>query len=116
MIRNTLSIGSIAMPVVVFLLLIQWTSEAKAIGDTERGILYGLGIYKLYDVVTAQEPWEPGKTYGNSDSFPPFRCRGDSVRCSYERGVYEREREIWEDDKQKAYECGRYGRNCEGGV
>ena len=87
--------------------------DAKALGQTEEGILYGLGLYKIYDIITEEEPWEPGQTYGNSSEFPPFRCRGDSVKCSYERGVYEREREEWEDRKQKAYECGRYGKNCE---
>ena len=89
------------------------SNDANAIGDTERGILYGLGIYKIYDVITDQKEWEPGQTYGHSDQFPPFRCRGDSIKCSYERGVYEREREEWQDAKNKAYECGRYGRNCE---
>ena len=94
-------------------LFILHSQKAHAIGDTERGILYGLGIYKVYDVITAQEPWEPGQTYGNTSEFPPFRCSGDSVKCAYERGVYERELEEWQDRKNKAYECGRYGRNCE---
>lgn len=90
-----------------------WTGKAYAIGDTERGILYGLGIYKIYDVITDQKEWEPGQSYGQAEQFPPFRCRGDSIQCAYERGVYEREREEWLDRKNKAYECGRYGRNCE---
>ena len=97
----------------IVLLFFLWSSKAEAIGDTERGILYGLGIYKIYDVITEQEEWKPGNTYGHSDEFPPFRCRGDSIKCAYERGVYEREREEWQDAKDKAYECGRYGRNCE---
>ena len=97
----------------IVLLFFLWSSKAEAIGDTERGILYGLGIYKIYDVITEQEPWEPGQVYGDRAEFPPFRCRGDSIKCAYERGVYEREREEWQDRKEKAYECGRYGRNCE---
>ena len=87
--------------------------KANALGDTEEGILWGLGIYKIYDIITEDDPWEPGQTYGSSSEFPPFRCRGDSVKCAYERGVYEREREEWEDRKTKAYECGRYGKNCD---
>ena len=87
--------------------------NANALGDTEEGILWGLGIYKVYDLITEEDPWEPGQTYGGSSEFPPFRCRGDSVKCAYERGVYEREREEWEDRKTKAYECGRYGTNCD---
>ena len=73
------------------------SSKANAFGDTEEGILYGLGIYKIYDIITEEEPWEPGQTYGTTSEFPPFRCRGDSVKCAYQRGVYEREREEWED-------------------
>ena len=94
-------------------LAILHAQKANALGDTEEGILWGLGIYKVYDLITEEDPWEPGQTYGSSSEFPPFRCRGDSVKCAYERGVYEREREEWEDRKTKAYECGRYGKNCE---
>ena len=100
----------VAFIVVLFIL---WSGKANALGQTEEGILYGIGLYKIFDIITEEEPWEPGQTYGSSSEFPPFRCRGDSVKCSYERGVYEREREEWEDRKQKAYECGRYGKNCE---
>ena len=111
MIRSTIAIVlSVGFMIALFSL---WSSKANAIGDTERGILYGLGLYKIYDVITDQEEWEPGQTYGDRSEFPPFRCRGDSIKCAYERGVYEREREEWQDRKNKAYECGRYGRNCE---
>ena len=98
---------------VIAIALLLTSTQAVALGDTEEGILYGLGLYKLYDIITEQPDWEPGQTYGSSSEFPPFRCRGNSIKCSYERGVYEREREEWEDAKQKAYECGRTGRNCE---
>ena len=98
---------------VIAIALLLTSTQAVALGDTEEGILYGLGLYKLYDIITEQPDWEPGQTYGSSSEFPPFRCRGNSIQCSYERGVYEREREEWEDAKQKAYECGRTGRNCE---
>ena len=98
---------------VIAIALLLTSTQADALGDTEEGILYGLGLYKLYDIITEQPDWEPGQTYGSSSEFPPFRCRGNNIKCSYERGVYEREREEWEDAKQKAYECGRTGRNCE---
>ena len=92
---------------------ILFAPSANAIGETERGILYGLGIYKIYDVITEEEEWKSGQVYGSDQEFPPFRCSGDSIKCAYERGLYEREREEWQDRKDKAYECGRYGRNCE---
>ena len=90
-----------------------YSAQTQALGDTEEGILWGLGIYKVWDVITDEEPWEPNQSYGYESGFPPFRCSGDSIKCAYERGAYEREREEWEDKKTKAYECGRTGRNCE---
>ena len=90
-----------------------YSSQSQALGQTEEGILYGLGIYKIYDIITEQPEWKPNQTYGTDQGFPPFRCKGDSIKCAYERGLYEREREEWEDEKTKAYECGRTGRNCE---
>ena len=102
----------VAFIVVLFIL---WSSKANALGKTEEGILYGLGLYKLYDYITEEkvEPWEPGQTHGYGDEFPPFVCRGDGIKCAYQKGVYEKEKEEWEDCRQKTYECGRYGKNCE---
>ena len=93
--------------------LLVFSTNAYSLGQTEEGILYGIGIYKVFDIINDRREWEPGQTYGSSSEFPPFRCRGDSVKCAYERGVYERELEEWRDRKNKAYECGRYGKNCE---
>ena len=87
--------------------------EARALGKTEEGILYGIGIYKIFDIITEEEPWEPGQSRGYGDQFPPFSCKGDGIECAYQKGVYEREKEEWEDRREKAYECGRYGRNCD---
>ena len=95
------------------LLLSLLSTNVYALGQTEEGILYGLGIYKVWDIINEQPAWEPNQTYGSDQGFPPFRCKGDSIKCAYESGVYEREREEWEDKKTKAYECGRTGRNCE---
>lgn len=53
-----------------------------------------------------------GRWYPWDRQFPRFRCRGDAVKCSYEMGVYERERQAFNEAKVKAYECGRWGR-CE---
>ena len=87
--------------------------EARALGQTEEGILYGIGIYKIFDIITEEEPWEPGQNRSVGSEFPRFSCKGSGIDCAYQKGVYEREREEWEDAREKAYECGRYGRNCE---
>ena len=97
----------------VFVLFLLQTSKANALGDTEEGILYGLGIYKIYDLITEEDPWEPGQTRSYGNEFPPFSCKGDGIYCAHKRGVYEREKEEWEEKRDRAYECGRYGTNCE---
>jgi hypothetical protein len=109
-----IAIGTGCMLAFVVVLSILYSSKASALGQTEEGILWGLGIYKVYDVLTEDEPWEPGQSSnGYGDQFPPFRCQGSGIECAYQKGVYEREREEWEDAREKAYECGRYARNCE---
>ena len=92
--------------------LLVFSTNAYSLGQTEEGILYGLGIYKVWDIINEEEEWKSGQVYGQDQGFPPFRCKGDSIKCAYESGVYEREREEFEDKKMKAYECGRTGRNC----
>ena len=92
--------------------LLVFSTNVYALGQTEEGILYGLGIYKVWDIINEEEEWKSGQVYGQDQGFPPFRCKGDSIKCAYESGVYEREREEFEDKKMKAYECGRTGRNC----
>ena len=96
-----------------FIALMVPAPKSIALGQTEEGILYGLGIYKIFDIVTEEDPWEPGQSREYGNDFPPFSCKGSGIDCAYQRGVYEREREEWEDAREKAYECGRYGRNCE---
>ena len=109
---NGIDIG-VAVAFLLVLGLLTASMKAQALGDTEEGILYGIGIYKIYDVITQDDPWEPGQSREYGDQFPPFACRGSGIECAYQKGVYEREREEWEDAREKAYECGRYGRNCE---
>ena len=54
-----------------------------------------------------KEPqFDPNRT---TSEFPPFRCSGDTVECSYQLGKWERDREEWLKAKDVAYRCGRYG-------
>jgi len=100
-----------------------FASNANALGKREEGVLIGLGSAILIGSVMNNDRSYGGGdygyggygNYGNRGEFPPFRCRGDSVRCAYERGVWEREREIWQREKDTAYRCGRYG-ECESPV
>ena len=93
--------------------------DANALGRREEGVLIGLGSAILVgSVMRDRENRQSGGygsygRYGQTD-FPDFRCRGNSVECSYQRGVWEREREIWLQEKENAYMCGRYPERCGG--
>jgi hypothetical protein len=102
---------NILLALTVVILMVP-SPKSMALGQTEEGILYGIGIYKIFDIITEEDPWEPGQSREYGNEFPPFSCKGGGIDCAYQRGVYEREKEEWEDKREKAYECGRYGRNC----
>ena len=95
-------------------------SNANALGKREEGVLIGLGSAILLNSVYRNG--EARRTGGYGDygysktDFPPFRCSGDSVECAYQRGRWEREREIWLQEKEDAYLCGRYPEKCGGSV
>lgn len=90
-----------------------FSTHASALGKREEGVLIGIGSALLVGSVMRDRDYGGGDygygRYGNRDEFPPFRCRSNSVQCAYERGVWEREREIWLQEKDQAYRCGRYG-------
>lgn len=98
--------------------LLALSTPAQA-GDTERAILYGLaGALLLSEIDNrnsryAYSQWRgAGHRYRNHVGFPRFRCRGDAIRCAYERGVWERELQAWQEAKNRAYWCGRDPRRC----
>ena len=49
---------------------------------------------------------------GQSD-YPNFICNSNPVDCSYQRGVYDQAKEQWYNAKDDAYNCGRYGTDCQ---
>ena len=103
---------SFLFAVIICVVFLSWSSESRAIGDTEQGILWGvLGTVTLSKIFEQddQDQYYPANPNGE---FPPFRCSGDSVQCAYERGRWEREREEWLKEKDRAYQCGRFGK-CE---
>lgn len=98
--------------IVLGIALLSWSNKSSALGDTEEGILWGvLGTVTLGKILNNQSDsqYYPSNPTGE---FPPFRCSGDSVTCSYERGKWEREREEWLIQKDRAYQCGRYPEKC----
>ena len=95
------------------------STNANALGKREEGVLIGIGSAILINSVMRDREHNDVSDYGYDhhgryrwsrvNEFPAFRCRHNSVQCAYERGVWERERAIWKQEKDHAYRCGRYG-------
>ena len=89
------------------------SQPAAALGDREEGVLIGIGSLLILDeLARGREVDRIGVYRGNraTRQFPRFRCSSrDAVTCAYERGVWERERELWYKEQARAYRCGRYG-------
>ena len=90
-------------------LLVVYSNPSYSVGATEQGVLYGVfGTLFLQHINKATKEPEYNPTNTTAE-YPPFRCNGDTVECSYQRGKWEREREEWLKEKDAAYRCGRYG-------
>ena len=90
------------------------SQPAAALGDREEGVLIGIGSLLILDELAGRDRdvGRIGVFRGNraTRDFPRFRCSSrDAVTCAYERGVWERERELWYKEQHRAYRCGRYG-------
>lgn len=97
----------------LFLFALTLPAPAKADDQTD-GIIIGVLATKIFQEIRNDMRRDKQVIYvPDTEEYPPFHCTGDSVKCAYERGAYEREKEAYEKAKQRAYECGRWGRNCE---
>ena len=91
-------------------LLVVYANPSHSIGATEAGVLYGVfGTLVLQKIQNNSHPPEYNPNDSTSE-YPPFRCNGDTVECSYQRGKWEREREEWLKAKDAAYQCGKFGK------
>lgn len=95
--------------VIAFVVALALATPAFAMNDRLEGVLIGIGTAIAVDKVFRNRGGTP--PWSTQRGFPPFRCTGDEIQCAYERGVYERMRQEYEEEKRKAYECGYYG-NC----
>ena len=94
----------------LFTLSLGFSNNSHSIGATEQGVLYGIvGTVVLQKVFAEDKDSEEYFPQNPNGDFPPFRCSGGSVECSYQRGVWEKQREEWLKAKDVAYRCGRYG-------
>ena len=87
-----------------------FSTKSFSIGSTEQGVLYGVfGTVLLQKIFTKQDNTSQYYPENPTGEFPPFRCSGNSVECSFQRGVWEKQHEEWLKAKDVAYRCGRYG-------
>ena len=94
----------------LFILSLGFTPNSYSIGATEQGVLYGIvGTVVLQKVFAEDRDSEEYFPQNPNGDFPPFRCSGGSVECSFQRGVWEKQYEEWLKAKDDAYRCGRYG-------
>lgn len=90
------------------------STNAFAIGKTEKGVLIGVGSTILLGSLLENRDHDSQYYPSNpSGDFPPFRCTKDTIECAYQRGKWEREREEWLAAKDRAYICGRYPEKCQ---
>ena len=95
------------MKPIIFLLLASLSTNAFAWGEKEQGVVIGIaGTLMIEELLKIRKQQSSGE-------YPPFKCDANELECAYRLGVYERERMEHEERKRKAYECGRYGTNCE---
>jgi hypothetical protein len=109
--------NAITLAAVVFIATA--STGVLAWGDREQGILTGIvGAVVINEVLSNHASrgvvYPDAYQYGGRSNgrFPEFRCNGSEIDCAYERGVYDRKRQEWEDIKREAYECGRYPGRC----
>ena len=67
--------------------------QENAMADSQR---------RMYEIQNAE-----------ASGYPNFICNSDPVECSYQRGIYDQAKEQWYQAKDNAYNCGRYGKNCQ---
>lgn len=96
------------MKPLMFLLIMSLSTNAFAWGEKEQGAVIGIA-----GTLLLEELWRIRTKVDETSEYPPFECKANEIECAYRLGVYERERMEYEERKRKAYECGRYGTNCE---
>ena len=100
-------------------------STAPAHADSQlAGALYAIGVSGgLNWIAQRTNPQENAMAdsqrrmfeiqNAEASGYPNFICNSDPVECSYQRGIYDQAKEQWYQAKDDAYNCGRYGTDCQ---
>ena len=99
------------------------SAPAQAMSDQISGALLAIGVSGgLNWIVQQTNPQEDAmadsqralyESQRDVNEYPNFICNSDPVECSYQRGIYDQAKEQWYQAKDNAYNCGRYGTDCQ---
>ena len=84
-------------------------AKAEVLSDVQEGVLYGAGGVLLLQHIVKGRYSQAATTYPNQGYYPP----ADPVQRAYEEGVRQRQRAEMQERAARAYDCGRWGTNCE---
>ena len=101
------------------------TAPAQAMSDQLSGALYAIGVSgglnwiaqqtnsKVQEDAMAESRRRMYEVQNPQQEYPNFICNSDPVECSYQRGIYDQAKQQWYQTKDDAYNCGRYGTDCQ---
>jgi hypothetical protein len=85
-------------------------AKAEVLSDVQEGVLYGAGgVILLQHIFKSRQIQQTAGVYPNAGYYPP----ADPVQKAYEEGVRQRQQAEMQERAARAYDCGRWGTNCE---
>lgn len=84
-------------------------AKAEVLSDVQEGVLYGAGGVLLLQHIAKSRYSQPAVVYPNAGYYPP----ADPVQRAYDEGVRQRQQAEMQERAARAYDCGRWGTNCE---
>ena len=91
------------------------TAYAEKLSDVQEGALYGAGgVILLQHIFGARSSTGYSGSYSSANESQGFPSRADPVQRAYEEGVRQRREAELRERAARAYDCGRWGKNCEG--
>ena len=94
------------------------SSPVYALNDQVENALISVGVSSAVNWIVSKPQRDrvvqQQRMYESSSrsQYPNFVCNSDPVDCSYQQGIYDRNKEQWEKSNSNAYNCGRYGTGC----
>jgi hypothetical protein len=94
------------------------SAPVYAMNDQVQDALINVGVQSAVSWIITNRQTDPSvqrqRQYqsSNRSDYPNFVCNSDPVDCSYQQGIYDRNKDQWDKQNSNAYNCGRYGRDC----